>query len=273
MNRFLNILKLCQHDSLTCGLRKGQESMTPRLLSWANKWMHGHLLKWRRLRAQPILVMKYQKFCLGYVVWDAYQTINCTDQAASWVCLEITGYRYSEIKELVKCNPEKLVELNPSLDPNWNWLSIGHKNQVQQENLSAVGIFFCHIFLTLQSIPCHSSPISSLFLLINRVDGGGLVVKSCLTLATPCTVACQALLSMGFSRQEYWSGLPFSSLEDLPNPVIELKSPALQADSLPTINMIRPWVTLTLSLAVRLTILPRSQWGNNGVTWSYEGSS
>ena len=39
---------------------------------------------------------------------------------------------------------------------------------------------------------------------------GGLVTKLCLTLATPWTVACQPPLSMGFSRQEYWSGLPFS---------------------------------------------------------------
>jgi len=38
---------------------------------------------------------------------------------------------------------------------------------------------------------------------------------------------------MGFSRQEYWSGLPFPSPGDLPNPGIELKSPALQVDSLP----------------------------------------
>ena len=43
------------------------------------------------------------------------------------------------------------------------------------------------------------------------MGGGGLVTKSCLTLATPWTVAHQALLSMGFSRQEYWSGLPFPS--------------------------------------------------------------
>ena len=64
--------------------------------------------------------------------------------------------------------------------------------------------------------------------------GGDLVTKSCLTFATPWTIACQAPLSMGFSRQEYWSGLPFSSPEDLPNPGIEPKSPALQADSLPT---------------------------------------
>ena len=40
---------------------------------------------------------------------------------------------------------------------------------------------------------------------------GGLVTKSCLTLATPWTVACQAPLSKGFSRQEYWSGSPFPS--------------------------------------------------------------
>ena len=41
--------------------------------------------------------------------------------------------------------------------------------------------------------------------------GGGLGAKSCLTLATPWTVAHQAPLSMGFSRQEYWRGLPFPS--------------------------------------------------------------
>ena len=46
------------------------------------------------------------------------------------------------------------------------------------------------------------------------------------------TVAYQALPSMGFSRQEYWSGLPFPSPEDLPDPRIEPGSPALQADTL-----------------------------------------
>ena len=52
--------------------------------------------------------------------------------------------------------------------------------------------------------------------------------------AMPWTVAHQAPLSMGFSRQEYWSGLPFPSPGDLPNPWIEPMSPALQADSLPS---------------------------------------
>ena len=61
-----------------------------------------------------------------------------------------------------------------------------------------------------------------------------LVEQSCLTLATPWTIACQAPLSMGFSRQEYWSGLPFPSAGDLPNPGIKPGSPALQAGSLLT---------------------------------------
>ena len=54
-------------------------------------------------------------------------------------------------------------------------------------------------------------------------------VKLCVTL---WTVAHQTPLSVGFSRQEYWSGLPFSFLGGLPDPGIKPGSPALQADSL-----------------------------------------
>ena len=50
----------------------------------------------------------------------------------------------------------------------------------------------------------------------------------------PWTVAYKAPLSMEFSRQEYWSGLPFPSPGDLLDPGIEPKSPTLQADSLPS---------------------------------------
>ena len=58
---------------------------------------------------------------------------------------------------------------------------------------------------------------------------------SCVQLfATPRTVACQAPLSMGLSRQDYWSGLPFPFPEDLPDPGIEPGSCALQVDSLPS---------------------------------------
>ena len=52
--------------------------------------------------------------------------------------------------------------------------------------------------------------------------------------AIPWTVVYQASLSMGFSRQEYWSGLPFPSPGDLPDPEIEPRSSALQADALPS---------------------------------------
>ena len=50
--------------------------------------------------------------------------------------------------------------------------------------------------------------------------------------ATPWTVVYKAPLSMEFSRQEYWSGLPFPSPGDLPHPGIKPRSPALQADAL-----------------------------------------
>ena len=66
-----------------------------------------------------------------------------------------------------------------------------------------------------------------------RGCGGGLVAKSCPTLV-PWTIACHALLAIGFLRQEYWSGFPLPSPGHLPDPGIEPGSPALQADSLPT---------------------------------------
>ena len=65
--------------------------------------------------------------------------------------------------------------------------------------------------------------------------------------ATPWTAAHQAPLSMGFSRQEYWSGLPFSYSRDLPDPGIEPLSPTaptLQADSLPLSHQGNPeWLS------------------------------
>ena len=61
-----------------------------------------------------------------------------------------------------------------------------------------------------------------------------LVTQLCPTLWDPWTVARQAPPSMGFSRQDYWNGLPFPSPGDLPDPGTEPRSPALQADSLPS---------------------------------------
>ena len=59
---------------------------------------------------------------------------------------------------------------------------------------------------------------------------GGLVTKPCLTLVTPMDCSLLGSAVMGFSRQEYWSGLPFPSSGDLPDPEIKPKSPALQAE-------------------------------------------
>ena len=58
--------------------------------------------------------------------------------------------------------------------------------------------------------------------------GGDLIIKLCPILVTPMDYkTCQAPLSIAFSRQEYWSGLPFPSPGDLPDPGIETRSPAL----------------------------------------------
>ena len=70
----------------------------------------------------------------------------------------------------------------------------------------------------------------------------GLVTKSCLTLVTPWTVAFQTPLSMGFSRQEYWSGLPFPFPGDLPDPGIESGSPALKL-KVKSLNRVQLFVT------------------------------
>ena len=91
----------------------------------------------------------------------------------------------------------------------------------------------CKYFLPLCNLHFHF--VHVLFLVCRGfLVLSGLVAKLCLTLVTPWTVACQAPLSMGFSRQEHWSGLPFPSPGYLPNPGIEPRSPALQADSLLT---------------------------------------
>ena len=73
-----------------------------------------------------------------------------------------------------------------------------------------------------------------------RTPAHAKLLQSCLTLGVPWTVTCQPSLSMGFSRQDYWSGLPCPPPGDLPDPGIESTSPASQADSLPTEPLGKP---------------------------------
>ena len=82
------------------------------------------------------------------------------------------------------------------------------------------------------------------------------VAQSCPTVCDPWTVAHQAPPSMGFSRQEYWSGLPFPSPGDFPDPGIKPGSPTLQADALPSKPPGKPrQVKISESYAQRLAKL------------------
>ena len=67
--------------------------------------------------------------------------------------------------------------------------------------------------------------------------------------ATPWTVAYQAPPTIEFSRQEYWSGVPFPSPGDLPDPGIEPRSPALQTDTLPSEPPGKPTETIRKEFA------------------------
>ena len=77
--------------------------------------------------------------------------------------------------------------------------------------------------------------------------------------ATPWTIACQAPLTMEFSRQEYWSGVPFPSPGNHPNPGIEPWSPALQVDSLlsylPGKPKTQPWIWVNMNPSTCLLIV------------------
>ena len=114
--------------------------------------------------------------------------------------------------------PQGRALLKPLLKRSLPWLPTPNSSSCTLHDLSAP--LFSSYYITLK--------------IYYSCGGGGLVAKSCLTLVTPWTVACQSPLSMGFSRQEYWNGLPLPSPVALPNSEIEPRSPALQADSLPT---------------------------------------
>ena len=87
----------------------------------------------------------------------------------------------------------------------------------------------CHSFWSYSFVLC--GPFS---FLPTRVSEFTRSLSRVRLFATPWTVAHQALPSMGFSRQGYWSGLPFPSPGELPYPGIEPRSPALHAGTLPS---------------------------------------
>ena len=80
---------------------------------------------------------------------------------------------------------------------------------------------------------------------------------------TPWTVAHQAPLSMGFPRQEYWSGWPLPSPGNLPDPEIELRSPALQADSILSEPPEKPTELVYRARVITLQFYSKSKEGNS----------
>ena len=121
-------------------------------------------------------------------------------------------------------------------------------------------------------IPRTEEPGRLLLLLLSHFSR----VRLCETL---CTAACQAPPSLGFSRQEYWSGLPCPSPGDLPDPGIEPRSPVLPADSLPAEPQGKPKNTGvgSLSFLQRIFLTQESNWSLLHCRWilyqlSYQGS-
>ena len=102
-----------------------------------------------------------------------------------------------------------------------------------------VGLFFSllqTIFVSYTCFSLHATQNLHLKLpIIHRMKWGvGKLLSPVWLFGTPCTVACQAPQSMGFSWQEYWSGFPFPSPGNLPNPEIEPGSLTLKADCCPS---------------------------------------
>ena len=109
----------------------------------------------------------------------------------------------------------------------------GTPKSLLQHHSSKASILWLSAFLMVQLSHPYMTTGKATALSIHRSE----VVKSLSRVrlfATPWTIALQVPRSVGFSRQECWSGFPFPSPGDLPNPGIKRRSPALQANSLPT---------------------------------------
>ena len=136
----------------------------------------------------------------------------------------------------------------------WSWLYI------PTVKIGNYYLFCVHYW---PCIPLIASCLSA-HLILMKVLCCCLVAKSCPTLLQPHAVAYQGPLSMGFSRQEYWSRLPFPSPGDLPDPGIESKLPALAYGFFTPESPGKPESCLRWVLFYALFYL----WGHWGAEWS-----
>ena len=167
-------------------------------------------------------------------------TIMCTKETANkceLFIIELCSENHSMVPQMPTTQSTWITKTKPVLvliflSKNLLWLLIRPGNLLCQ-------IIWTWIIPSLQ-VPFSSN--SKLFLVFD--DQNLECSLSCFThVWLFVTVALQALLSMGFSRQEYWSGLPFPSPRDLPDPGIEPRSHASEADSLPSELSEKLWDT------------------------------
>ena len=157
--------------------------------------------------------------------WNMCESLYSCRVTTKWLVL--VCYRFSW---LLSNRPDLVLTRPFVLLGCWNWLSRqGAESQIHAEiklEMKMSQVAWVRCTLLTQTSPCeyikHIGYISisqnqvfrkcvalSVCVRFPALDSGGLVAKSCLTLAIPWTVAREAPLSMGFSRQDYWSGLTF----------------------------------------------------------------
>ena len=153
---------------------------------------------------------------MGRALWDFIMLLSmtCSLEFMMCLCLEYSTYCFWNMLTLGSWNQQKVKPwiMGNYCNPTLFWM----KHQLESRLLGEIPI---------------SSDMQMTWPLWQKAK---VKVKShsCVWLfATPWTVVCQAPLSMELSRQEYWSGLPFPSPGDRPNPGVEFESPTLQADS------------------------------------------
>ena len=112
------------------------------------------------------------------------------------------------------------------------WLSDQARTHTHIQRRTIIFLFFSSLYLQLSDEIWSSSLNTQWQHCLKLSTAECEIIQLCPTLCW--TVAFQAPPSMGFSRQEYWSGLPFPSTGDLPNPGLEPRFPTLQADTLPS---------------------------------------
>ena len=173
-----------------------------------------------------------EEHSLFYLWGSPSRALRCWQNLRWEQCLFISACHHSQLNRglspnlLTVC---KHLQFSPLVIPVWVWLGLSKRRGAETLSGAEGCAYMIRVGdtkvsrLLLCTLRTYSHPSCFCFC------GCCLVVQSCLTLATPWTEAHQGPLCMKFSRQEYWSGLPFPPPGDLPDPGVEPTSPVLMA--------------------------------------------